>query len=482
MKRKFVTNLALLLALNLLVKPFWIFGIDRTIQNVVGAEEYGLYFSLFNFSLMLNILLDLGITNFNNKNIAQHNQLLSKYLSNVVILKFILAFVYCFVCIIVALFIGYQKEQFLILLFLMFNQFLISFTLYLRSNISGLHYFKTDSILSVLDKILMMVICSVLIWGHVTSTPFQIEWFVYSQTAAYGLTTIITFIIVLTKSGLIRLKFDLGFFIVFLKQSYPYALLILLMAMYNRIDSVMLERILPDGKEQAGIYAQAFRILDAVSMFAFLFAGLLLPMFAKMIKQKQPIEQMTQFSFSLLIVPAVVLTVSAFIYRDHIMAMLYNNHVQSSADILGILMIGFISISTTYIFGTLLTANGSMRNLNMMAALGMIVNILLNLILIPKYKALGSAVASLVTQTFTAAAQVLIAKKIFQFKINYKLILYLVLFVITICFIGYLLRHFVVNWLIGIFLLVSAGVALAFVSKLINLKALYLLVKDRQEE
>jgi len=46
MKRKFITNLALVIFLNLLVKPFWIFGIDRTVQNVVGAESYGLYFSL----------------------------------------------------------------------------------------------------------------------------------------------------------------------------------------------------------------------------------------------------------------------------------------------------------------------------------------------------------------------------------------------------------------------------------------------------
>lgn len=448
----------------------------------MGAEQYGLYFSLFNFSLMLNIILDFGITNFNNKNIAQHNQLLSKYLSNVVILKFLLAFVYSLVCIVVALSIGYQKEQMHLLLFLMFNQFLISFTLYLRSNISGLHYFKTDSMLSVLDKILMIAICSVLLWGNIMATPFQIEWFVYAQTIAYGFTTIITFMIVLKKSGFIRLKFDLGFFIVFLKQSYPYALLILLMAMYNRIDSVMLERMLSNGKEQAGIYAQAFRILDAASMFAFLFAGLLLPMFAKMIKQHQPIEQMTQFSYSLLIVPTLLLSVSAFIYRDHIMAMLYNNHVQTSADILGILMIGFISISTTYIFGTLLTANGSMRNLNLMAALGMIINILLNLILIPRYKALGSAMASLVTQTFTATAQVLIARKIFQFKINYKFIFILVSYIVVISVTGYVLRQFMVNWILGIFVLFFVGIALAFFTKLINIKSLYLLVVNRHEE
>lgn len=482
MKRKFVTNLALLVLLNLLVKPFWIFGIDRTIQNVVGAEEYGMYFSLFNLSMMLNIILDLGITNFNNRNIAQHNQLVNKYLSNVVVLKFLLAAIYFVVCLTVGFIIGYHTEQFKMLLLLMLNQFLISFVLYLRSNLSGLHYFKTDSIISVLDKTLMIGICSVLLWGHITTSPFQIEWFVYAQTLAYSLTAIITFIVVLTKSGMLHFKFDLGFLIIFLKQSYPYALLILLMYSAYRIDSVMLERMLENGKEQAGIYAQAFRLLDAVSMFAFLFAGLLLPMFAKMIKLKQPIEQMTQFSYSLLIIPGIVLVVSSFIYRDNIMFLLYRNHVQMSADILGILMLGFLSISTTYIFGTLLTANGNMRDLNLMAAVGMVVNILLNLILIPKFMAMGSAVASLVTQTFTAVAQVLIAKKLFNFKINYKFILSLFLFSAVICGIGIFSKYFFSNWLLGIATLVIAGIIIAFATRLINLKALYVLMMDKEAQ
>jgi len=36
MKRKFINNLGFLLFLNLLVKPFWIFGIDRTVQNMAA--------------------------------------------------------------------------------------------------------------------------------------------------------------------------------------------------------------------------------------------------------------------------------------------------------------------------------------------------------------------------------------------------------------------------------------------------------------
>lgn len=482
MRRKFFTNLSLLIFLNILIKPFWIFGIDRTVQNLVGAEEYGLYFSLFNFSLLLNILLDLGITNYNNRNIAQNNQLLSKSLSNIVGLRFILAIVYAVATIIAALFVGYESRQFQILLFLILNQFIASFILYLRSNLSGLHYFKTDSIVSVLDRLLMIIICSVLLWSNFVQSSFRIEWFVYAQTGSYLITLLITSLIVYRKTDFLKLNFDTTYFIVTLKKSYPFAVLALLMMFYYRIDSVMLERMLPDGKEQAGIYAQGFRILDAVSMFAFLFASLLLPMFSKMIKQKESIHNLTLFSFLLLIVPTIGISFSAYFYRVEIVELLYHQHVHSSSSILGVLMLGFIGVSVTYIFGTLLTASGNLRHLNIVAICGVVLNISLNLILIPKYYALGSAIASLITQWLTALAQIIIAKDLFNFKINLKRILLLIFFVVAVYFIARFSTSLDFNWIYKFFGVLVSTLILAFIFRLINLKILFDLLINGDEK
>ncbi len=478
MKRKFVTNLLLLLFLNVLIKPFWFFGIDRTVQNMVGTESYGLYFSLLNFSVILNIFLDLGITNFNNRNIAQHSQLLKKYLKNIVALKFLLAFGYAIISLILALIIGYNKIQLHLLYFLIFNQFLVSFTLYLRSNISGLHLFRTDSLLSILDRSLMILICSGLIFINRFSDNFIIEWFVYAQTAAYIISTLITLLVLIKYSGVFRLKFDLRFLCVFLRQSYPYAILILLMSFYNRIDSVLIERLLPTtGKEQAGIYAQAFRLLDAFSMFGVLFAGLLLPMFARMIKQKQDVSQMLQFSYLLIIVPAILIGVAANVYDLEIMQLLYKEHATDSAPIFGLLMIGFIGVSTTYIFGTLLTANGSIKQLNMMAASGMVINIILNLILIPRFAALGAAWVSLFTQLFTALAQLIIAIRIFNLRVNHLLILKLTGFLLF-SILAAEIFHLLDNWVIGLGFFIGTGLAYAISVGLINLKALFQIIKN----
>jgi O-antigen/teichoic acid export membrane protein len=434
MQKKFVTNLAFLLFLNLLIKPFWILGIDRAVQNTVGASSYGLYSALFNFSFLFNILLDVGITNFNNRNIAQHNHLLQKHLSGILVLRLVLSAAYFIVSFIIAILLDYQLEELWMLSVMLLNQALISFILYLRSNIAGLHLFRIDSLVSVLDRFIMIILCGVLLWGGITNTTFRIEWFIWAQTFAYAITAIFTFLILAGRVKKIEFKWDPKFSMVILKQSYPFAILILLMTFYNRIDSVMIERILDNGAEQAGIYAQAYRLLDSANMIAYLFSGLLLPMFSHMIKHRKPIEELAELSFSFIAVPAIMIIACGVFYANDLMGLLYLAHVEESATVFAILINCFLAISSVYIFGTLLTANGNLKVLNMIAFGGMILNITMNFILIPMYQAKGAAIASMTTQFITAGAQILLAHRIFKFKIRWTLAMrYLIFVFITFC-------------------------------------------------
>jgi len=51
MNKEFTSNAILIVVLNLLVKSFYLFGIDRTVQNILPEGEYGLYFTPFMFGL-----------------------------------------------------------------------------------------------------------------------------------------------------------------------------------------------------------------------------------------------------------------------------------------------------------------------------------------------------------------------------------------------------------------------------------------------
>jgi O-antigen/teichoic acid export membrane protein len=500
MLKKFLKNIALVLFLNLLIKPFWILGIDRCVQQTVGVANYGFYYSIFSFSFLLNILLDFGITNFNNKNIAQNNHLLRKHLSSIIVLKLILGGIYLVLSLICAFIIRYDHTQIMLLVVLAFNQFLISFVLYLRSNLSGLHLFKIDSFISVLDRTIMIIVCAILLWGMPDTYKFTIRTYAFAQTFAYFLTAVITLIIVFrkAKSKFLKLKWNLPFSIMIIKNSFPFAVLVLLMTFYNRIDTVMMERMLPDtsvakdylhsGEVQSGIYASAYRLLDATNMIAFLFAGLLLPLFAKMIKHKESVEQLVRLAFSMLFTGAIIVAFSSFFYSTEIMKMLYPNindnpveyaqRIAESSRVFGFLMGCFIPISTTYVFGTLLTANGNLKQLNIMAASGMALNIILNLFLIPRFYATGSSLASFTTQFATSLIQVIIAQRIFHFKVNFRFLISLLLFVIGVVTIGYLSQQMNNKWTTNIAIMIGLSGLLAIILRIISFRDMFKIVRN----
>jgi len=195
----------------------------------------------------------------------------------------------------------------------------------------------------------------------------------------------------------------------------------------------------------------------------------LLPIFSKMIKQREPLGEMVKLSFTLIIIPAVIIAVSCVYYDGEIMSLLYKSNTDYSSDILGILMIGFIGIATTYIFGTLLTANGSLRQLNLMAFSGMLLNVVLNLVLIPRLQAYGSAYASLSTQLFTGAAQLILALYIFRLKPGIIFIIQLIAFtgaVIVLAEVTQLMD----NWIHGFLTMIVASVLFAFILRLFSVK------------
>lgn len=415
MKKSFYSNLGFLLFVNLLVKPFWIFGIDRTVQNTVGAETYGMYFALFNFSVLFQILLDFGINNFNNRAVAQDEDFIKKHLPDILSLKAVLSLAYAGITLACAMFLGYGKFQLHLLLLLVANQILISLLLFLRSNISGMHLFKIDSVLSVLDKLLMIGICGWLLWG-MCDAQFQIEWFIYAQSVALLVSIAVAAAVIAAKHGVFSFRWNLAGMKAIALKTFPYALLGLLMTIYYRIDGVMLERMLPDGAHEAGIYAASFRLLDAANMFGFLFASLLLPMFARMISRKENVKSLVNSSFALIMAGALAVAGISVLFRSEIMLLLYPQSTQYWSDIFGLLMPSFLGVCAVYIYGTLLTANGSLKVLNAIALGGMLLNIVLNLFLIPAHKALGATVATLITQTLVAVAHIIAARKIFADK------------------------------------------------------------------
>jgi O-antigen/teichoic acid export membrane protein len=142
MKKEFLFNLVLLVGINLLIKPFYAFGIDLQVQNRVGLEAYGLYFALFNFSFLFQIVTDLGIQQYNSRLISQNQALAGKYLPHFLSLKACLSILFFVISILAAALLGYaDSTHFPLLLALLLNQIFI--TLIFRAKYKNAPNFKT---------------------------------------------------------------------------------------------------------------------------------------------------------------------------------------------------------------------------------------------------------------------------------------------------------------------------------------------------
>lgn len=481
MRREFLLNIIFLIAVNLLIKPFYIFGIDRTVQNRVGMEEYGIFAALLNFTFLLQIINDFGIQNFNNRNIAQHRHLLPKYFPNILVLKGGLSIIYMIVVLFLAVMIDYDWQYFHLIAFLMVGQIFRSAAYFFRSNISGLGFYRTDSLLSSLDRLLLIGICSILLWTPVLGEPFRIEWFVYAQTLSIFLTALIAFLLVIRHLPSFRLRFNPAFLWLILKQSYPYALVIFLMTLYTRLDFVMIERLFESGERESGIYASAYRLLDAASMLGFLFAGLLIPMFARLLKTKITIQPLLRLSLKMILGISITTAVSVIVFRNEIMFLLYDDTSQYAADILGLLMFTFIIICGTYIYGALLTANDSLQKLNKIFGISVGLNFIFNLIMIPRYGAMGAAVTTLLTQTFAFIAQVMVAQRIFELTRDIRLIIRILFFTVTVVIIAYCTYQFSpFDWGINFIMVILSGGILGLIFRLFEIEALLGLASQDQ--
>jgi len=489
MKKNFLINILLLVVLNILIKPLWVF-IEVEVQNRTGVNSFGLYFALFNLSMVFNMVLDAGVVSFNNRKIARAPHLIDKYFNRLFPLRLLLIGIYLLVILFVALLLNYSADALKMLFFLALNQCLMATLMFLRSNLQGLHFFKSDSIVSVVDRVIMTVLALYAFYALGTK-HLQIEYFVYIQTAGYGVAVLLAFLFFFKHSKIIfRPKFNFRFSVVYLKKCSPYALIGVLMLLYFFTDSVILERM--TGEKESGIYAQSARLVLALVNFSYLFSVSLLPMFSKMLSKNENYQELIQLSGSLLILSSIFIAVSCAVYSQEIISFLYgkkegmgflqrlylsfNSHADAfentdeivfSAKVFSICIFSFIPMSAMYIYSTFLTAAGEIKILNWSSGLGVVLNIGANILLIPYYGVIAVAAISLLTQLFVCVAQVLYARKKYKLQLSagLKLRYFACLSVFATSF--YFIQLSSLNWLLQMGLVCMVGMTASVLLKAI---------------
>ncbi len=421
LKQQFLSNIILLLGLNILIKPLYVFGIEAEVQNIVGSEVYGLYFALFNLCYLFQFFLDFGIQNYTSKYISENRGQYPTYISTTLGSKLILALGFSLFVVIAFFFLGYSVSNLKLLCLVGFQMILISILMFIRANISALGHFRADSIISVIDKLILLILLFYIIYFGSHRQAFNIEIFVYAQLFSSVVTLLIASFYLLNKHGKIKFRYSIDECQKLIKKTYPFALVFLIMTLYTKMDGIMLSRLIDDNNMQAGIYATGYRILDALNMFGFLFASLLLPMFSYIDSVKER-NELWEIAYKLLLILVLLATLSGIFFNSEILAWLYTENANANENVFFALMLSFFVMSLSYLFGIMLTAKGSLKRLNMIYLVGAIINWILNLTLIPKYLAVGAAYATLFTQFVVFVGLIYLSYKDLDFQIRPRLL------------------------------------------------------------
>ena len=461
MHRRFIKNASFLIIINLIIKPVYILGIDREVQNVIGPTEYGVFFALFNFSYLFHIINDFGIQSFNARFIAQNPKSVTEKLGQFFTIKLYLAVIYLLIIFSTAYLLNYSSHFYPLLAILAFNHICIGMVFYLRSNLTGLSRFRGDAWLSIADRSLMIGIVGVILLIPSFRFKMNIYHFVFAQT--FSLLVAISFGLYLIRDKLPKfrvVRISMEQIWSTLKSTWPFAVTVFLMTLYTRLDGVMIERLLDEGDTEAGIYASGYRLLDASNMVIFLIASLLLPMFSNAWNDTQKMTNLFRSGFRLIILITIPVAILGYTFSAEIIPWLYVHAQAYWGEVFGVLILTFISTGVIYLFSTYLTASGNLKRMNRWFLLGIIANIILNFALIPALKAYGAAIATLITQSFIALILTFEAKSSWAYLRQIMWFRWIIFTLLSVC-LPYILKHVLqLHWMIE-FLLSGALIGAA---------------------
>ncbi len=189
-------------------------------------------------------------------------------------------------------------------------------------------------------------------------------------------------------------KFDSQIIKLLLILAWPFGLALILTRIYGYLDTVLLSLLASD--KEVGFYSVAYKITFAFQFIPSAFAASLLAGFsAFFVSAKELLQQTFIKSIHYLNLISFPLTAGMVVLAPYLIPVIYPKYNQSVLP-LQILILSLIFLFLTFPVGSLLSAGGRQRRNSANLAATVIVSIIMNVVLIPRYGAVGAAITSLV--------------------------------------------------------------------------------------
>ena len=286
---------------------------------------------------------------------------------------------------------------------------------YFRAEVKAkysVYVFSSAVLIVAVLKIMLIIFEAELIYFAIA---FSIEFLL----AASGFLFVYSF----NKLNLSRWRFNKKIALSLLKDSWPLILSGLVVSVYMKVDQVMIKNML--NGEEVGYYAAAVKLSEAWYFIPVALTNSLFPaiVYAKKVS-KEFYNNRMQKLYDILAWMAIAIAVPVSIFSSEIISIIFGNEFQSAAPVLTIYVWAGVAVflgvaSSQYLINENFTKLSFSRTF-----IGMVLNILLNFILIPKYGIVGAAIATLISYSIAVFSMILFPKTKKQFFMMMKSLLF----------------------------------------------------------
>jgi len=388
-----------------------------SIARYLGPMHFGLLSFALAFTAIFGILIDFGLNPVIAREVARDISLSVRYLSNIVVMKTLLAiFTFGLIIIVIKIFHYPQRTVSVIsiitcaVIFDAYNR--IFYSIFQAHEKMGY-----QSLGQILRSTIMVV-------GALIAIRFGAEVYVFAGVILLGsCMTLLYNIIVLVfgfpsiYNGCFSQKrpVDWHFWRKIIREAVPFALGLFFVSVFYWVDSVMLS--LMKGDTVVGWYNVSYRVVLVFLFIPQAYIAAIYPITSRMHKEgQQSLYVIYEKSFKLLTFLGVLIGMGlTFFGRDFILLVFGSSYVESILP-LQILVWSSVLIFMSFSFANLFNSINKQIIVTKIALAAVITNIILNLLLIPKYSLIGASVTTVATELL-----VLILNFIYAWSIGFSL-------------------------------------------------------------
>lgn len=377
------------------------------IARYLGATGFGIISFAIAFTGIFGVLVDFGLQPLTVREVARDKSLASKYLANTALMKIILAFITFGLVALAINIMGYTTQTievvFLVTLYVIFT----SFTQMFNSIFRAYERMEFESIGYMINSALILA-------GVILAMKLG-----FSVVGFASLFALASFVIPFYCFAILRrkisnpsvawsprkLEIDWHFWKPTIKEALPFCLSTLFSTVFFWVDSVMLSYI--KGDSAVGWYNAAYRIMFALLLIPTTFRSVILPVMSKFyITSESSLRLSHEKFFKYMVVLGVPIAVGITLLSQRLILLIFGTEYTNSITTLQVLMWSAVFIFMNIPFATLFAALNRQEISTKISGLALALNVILNIVLIPRYSLIGASISSLATQFLVAALSI----------------------------------------------------------------------------